>query len=465
MSAAFDQPKPMAGNERDRSRLHGETVMAAVEGESSVPALEVEAAVSQSWQRSAQLHQIDPDSREAPHIVPDSTLRRTREPIESVVLAAESELDRLHKIVGEAGYVTLFCDTSGVAIDHRGSDARATEFRYWGIWLGGVWSEAVEGTNGIGTCIAEGRAVTVHQAQHFRTRHIGLSCSGAPVFDADAHLVAVLDVSAMDPQLSAQAHALTLPLVVNSARQIEERIFREHFAAEWIVLLAPHADQPASLLAIDRDHRVVGADRYARRRFNIEQSALEAGTSVWSIFTRSGLLFQRGVRADYPIRLTTVRGGDTLFALVSKPVIASRVHLGKLDSTLLMQPRLALLEDLQRHSEPEPPRGGLPPGGLRRVKEHIAAHLGEDLTLEILAALAGLSVHHFARAFKVSVGLPPHRYLLQQRIQKAAELLKSGELPVTDIALAVGFADQSHFSRSFHALFGVAASQFRRAHR
>ena len=81
MSAAFDQPKPMAGTERDLSRPHGETVIAAVEDESSAPALEVE-AVSQSWQRSAQLYQIDPDSREAPHIVPDSTLRRTREPME-----------------------------------------------------------------------------------------------------------------------------------------------------------------------------------------------------------------------------------------------------------------------------------------------------------------------------------------------------------------------------------------------
>jgi hypothetical protein len=60
------------------------------------------------------------------------------------------------------------------------------------------------------------RAVTVHQTQHFRSCHIGLSSSGAPVFDADARLVAVLDVSSMDPQLSAQA--LTLPLVVNSAR-------------------------------------------------------------------------------------------------------------------------------------------------------------------------------------------------------------------------------------------------------
>jgi hypothetical protein len=182
MSAAFDQPKPSkAGDERDLSRPHGETVIAAVEGEPST--LEVE-LVSHSWQRSARVHQIDPDSREPTHILPESSLRRAREPIESVVLAAESELDRLHKIVGGAGYVTLFCDTGGVAIDHRGRDERSGQFRHWGIWLGGVWSEAAEGTNGIGTCIAEGRAVTVHQAQHFRTRHIGLSCSGAPVFDA-----------------------------------------------------------------------------------------------------------------------------------------------------------------------------------------------------------------------------------------------------------------------------------------
>lgn len=449
---------------RDLSRQHSETVSAAIEGESR--GLEVE-VVSDSWRRSAQVHRIDPESRELPHILPESTLRRTREPIESVVLAAESELDRLHKIVGEAGYATLFCDISGVAIDHRGSDERSEEFRSWGIWPGGVWSEAVEGTNGIGTCIAEGRGVTVHQTQHFRTRHIGLSCSGAPVFDADAHLVAVLDVSAMDPQLSARAHALTLPLVVNSARLIEERLFRERFPREWIVAIAPHADRPASLLAVDRDHRVVGADRCARSQFNLDPLAVEAGTSVWSIFARSGPLFQRGVRPDYPVRLTTAHGGETLFALVSTPVTGSRAPIRKLDATLLMQPRLALLDDLQRHfaDADGAPRGGLAPGGLRRVKEHIAAHLGEDLTIEMLASQAGLSVHHFARAFKASVGMPPHRYLLEQRIQKAAELLQSTEQPVTDIALAVGFADQSHFSRSFHWLVGLTPSQFRRAHR
>jgi len=63
-------------------------------------------------------------------------------------------------------------------------EANAQQFRHWGIYLGGVWSEKVEGTNAIGTSISELRAVTVHGAQHFRARHISLSCSSAPILDA-----------------------------------------------------------------------------------------------------------------------------------------------------------------------------------------------------------------------------------------------------------------------------------------
>lgn len=463
MTAVSDQPESSSlAVAADLPRRHAERVIAAVGGEPPTSALEV---VSHSWRRSADLHKIDPESRESPQILTADELRRSREPVEGVVRAAQAELDRLHGIVGQAGYVTLFCDTNGVAIDHRGSDARSSEFRYWGTWLGGVWSEAVEGTNGIGTCIADRRPVTIHQTQHYRLRHAALSCSGAPVFDADARLVAVLDVSSIDPQLSAQAHALSLPLVVNSARLIEERLFRERFPQAWIIAVAPHAGHPASLLAVDREHRLIGADRSARRQFHLDSRVLEAGTSVWTIFSRRSAILQRGARPDYPVRLTSARGGDTLFALVSTPLAAARVRLGKLDATLLTQPRIALLDDLQRHFAPDAPRGGLPPGALRRVKEHIAAHLHEDLDIGTLAARTGLSGYHFARAFKASVGVPPHRYVLQQRVQKAAELLEHTEQSLASIALAAGFADQSHFSRSFHSLMGLTPSQFRRAHR
>ena len=135
-----------------------------------------------------------------------------------------------------------------------------------GTWLGGVWAEEIEGTNGIGTCIAEERPVTVHRSQHFRSRHMNLSCSGAPIFGADGRLLAVLDVSAIDPGRSERAHALTGALTVTSARAIEERFFREHFRHHWVIAIASQRkDASGLLLAVDSDQRVVGANRVARR--------------------------------------------------------------------------------------------------------------------------------------------------------------------------------------------------------
>jgi transcriptional regulator of acetoin/glycerol metabolism len=462
MTAVSDPPEPSRLTVApDLLRRHAETVSAAIAGEAD--GLEVE-TISHSWRRSAEIYRINADSHEAPHVLTDSALRLSKEPIECVVRAAQPELDRLHRIVRHAGYVTLLCNTEGVMVDDRGSEERSAELRHWGIWVGGVWSEAAEGTNGIGTCIADHRAVTVHQTQHFRSRHIGLSCSGAPVFDADARLVAVLDVSSMDPSLSAQAHALTLPLVVNHARQIEERLFRERFSQAWIVAIAPQEDMFGALLAVDREHRVIGADRFARRRFALDERALEAGSDIWTMFVRTGPILQRGVRSDYAVRLVCARAGETLFALVSSPA-ASRLHLGKLEATLLMQPRIDLLEELRRHYAPEVPRGGLSPGALRRVREYVDAHMHENLDVGTLALHAGISRYHFFRAFKASVGMPPHRYVLEQRVRRAAELIERSEQPLTSIALSLGFADQSHFSRSFHALVGLTPSQFRRAHR
>src|SRR5260370_32389845 len=151
----------------------------------------------------------------------------------------KEEIEQLYKVVREAGYTVLFCDSWGVAVAHGAEDAWASQFRYWGTWLGAVWSEEVEGTNGIGTCIVEERPVTVHRSQHFRSRHINLSCSGAPVFGADGRLIAVLDVSAIDPELSERAHALTGALTVPSARAVEVRFFPEQIRREWIVARAP----------------------------------------------------------------------------------------------------------------------------------------------------------------------------------------------------------------------------------
>jgi transcriptional regulator of acetoin/glycerol metabolism len=201
---------------------HAEHVYSIAEGGTPPSGIE---EVSSSWQRSANKYGVDPVDCNAPRILTASELKDFREPQDKLIFSAQEEIDQLYKVVRDAGYDILFCDRSGVAVEHRGEDAHASAFQYWGSWLGSVWSEELEGTNGIGTCIVEERPVTVHRTQHYKSRHIDLSCSGAPVFGVDGRLMAVLDVSAIDPQLSERAHALTGPLTVRSARAIEERFF------------------------------------------------------------------------------------------------------------------------------------------------------------------------------------------------------------------------------------------------
>lgn len=107
------------------------------------------------------------------------------------------------------------------------------------------------------------------------------------------------------------------------------------------------------------------------------------------------------------------------------------------------------------HRPEGPPPDCLPDRRLAAVVDYIHAHVADDLALHDLAALAGMSTWHFARRFKQTVGLAPHRYVLKVRVDRAVELLRS---PATrscaDVACAVGFADQSHFARVFKRLTG-----------
>ena len=106
--------------------------------------------VATSWGRCLTGHHLDPEIQAAPHIITEKEINDSREPLRSLILHAQEELDRLYAIVGPQEYVVLLCNRDGVAIQHRGDQSLANAFKYWGIWLGGVWTEQIEGTNGIG---------------------------------------------------------------------------------------------------------------------------------------------------------------------------------------------------------------------------------------------------------------------------------------------------------------------------
>ncbi|AJA64129.1 MULTISPECIES: helix-turn-helix domain-containing protein [Bradyrhizobium] len=107
-------------------------------------------------------------------------------------------------------------------------------------------------------------------------------------------------------------------------------------------------------------------------------------------------------------------------------------------------------------------RGGLSPWQVRRACERLDSDLGGTLSLQQIAAEFDLSVSHFSRAFRISTGLPPHQWLLRQRVKAAKQLMTLRDLPLSEIAISVGFANQSHLTKVFSAQVGVSPAAWRR---
>jgi AraC-like DNA-binding protein len=414
--------------------------------------------VATSWGRCVTAHHLDPEVQSAPHIITEKELRDSRESLRNLILHAQEELDRLYAIVGPQEYVVLLCDRDGIAIHHRGNESLADAFKYWGIWLGGVWSEQIEGTNGIGTCITDQRATAVLRGQHFRTRHSNLSCAGAPIFDPIGRLAAVLDTSSMSPQTTEQSLSLALAATKVSARGIEERIFREYFRYAWNIAAAPcGGSDVAVLFAVDNDQRILGADRVARRVFGLNDEVLNRGVTLATLFEYDSLIFRGKRMQDVAARLLRTGPDEPWNALITPPACGMSLC-SPTDALLHSRPRLGVLAHLPLSVDPPTNRGGLAPARANRVCEYIESHLQENIALEVLAEIAQLSVHHFARAFRQSLGTPPHNYIVQRRVEHAQQLLRNTDLPLSEIAIVAGFTDQSHLSRHFRTITGVSPS-------
>jgi AraC family transcriptional regulator len=110
-----------------------------------------------------------------------------------------------------------------------------------------------------------------------------------------------------------------------------------------------------------------------------------------------------------------------------------------------------------------PVRGGLAPWQARRAKEILRANLEGGVLLKEVARECGLSVGHFSRAFRRTVGVAPYKWLIEQRIAQSKEKLRDGGLSLSDVAAECGFSDQSHLARHFQRIVGVSPGAWRRA--
>ena len=241
-----------------------------------------------SWQRSRVLHDLSPNKLNAPERVTEQELNQAQERQGLLLNLSNPKLDQLYLAVGNVGCSVVLADTNGVVIARRGAQEDDKTFDSWGLWTGAIWSEESEGTNGIGTCIIEKKALTIHKDQHFHSKNTGLSCTASPIFDHNANLMAVIDVSSCRADLTANFSQLISVAVVDTARRIETDHFSQSFPDAQIILAStPQTSygvgtliKGAALIAVDQDDLVIGATRSARDVYGLNDDDLDRPLSL-----------------------------------------------------------------------------------------------------------------------------------------------------------------------------------------
>src|SRR5450830_1561528 len=275
-------------------------------------------SIARSWLRCLEDYHLDPAQTIAPTVLEHGRLLESRERLQQVLHIAGSEMNSLHQQLSGAGHAVLLTDARGVILNCVTAPSERKIFERAGLWLGADWSEACEGTNGIGTCLVERQSLTIHRDEHFRGRHTGLTCSASPVFDHQGELLAVLDVSSAREAVSRQSQFHTMALVNLSAKMIESCYFLRHFEHHWLLRFHLQAESVGlfseGLLAFDGEGRICAVNQSALNLLGQVRGGL-LGQPVETLFECSldQLLGRASANATASWPLLT-RDGRHLFA-------------------------------------------------------------------------------------------------------------------------------------------------------
>jgi sigma-54 dependent transcriptional regulator, acetoin dehydrogenase operon transcriptional activator AcoR len=340
---------------------HAQQVLTVTQGKTHLHGPGSDPSIARSWLRCLEDYHLDPALTMAPTVLEHGRVLESRERLQHVLHIAGNEMTSLHQQLSGAGHAVLLTDARGVILNCVTAPAERKIFERAGLWLGADWSEACEGTNGIGTCLVERQALTIHQDEHFRGRHTGLTCSASPVFDPHGELLAVLDVSSARHDVSRQSQFHTMALVNLSAKMIESCYFLRCFDNQWLLRFHLQAESVGlfseGLLAFDGEGHISAVNQSALNLLGFARGGL-LGQPVEAFFDCTlDELFGRAStngNASWPLR---TRDGRRLFALlrgetrrlpvplVPGPVVEDRVALSGLclgDSGLQADFRKAL---------------------------------------------------------------------------------------------------------------------------
>ena len=236
----------------------------------SDPSAAASSRLAASWRRSLDHHGLDPGQRQGVQRITQTALGERRLLSEAMLRIATPKLDALYQLVGSSGCGVLLTDAEGVVLDVRVAGGDLATFEAWGLAPGADWSEASEGTNGIGTCITETRRVIIHRNEHFHARNTAMSCMDAPIFGPEGQLIGALDVSSARADQTEAFNRLIEAMVAQTARQIEIDNFRASFPKARFIVADGDGGEAAMLLAVDQNDIVLGATRSARKAFGLK---------------------------------------------------------------------------------------------------------------------------------------------------------------------------------------------------
>ena len=304
----------------EKTAAHEEHILSVVQGTKPRPSLET--SIARSWLRCVEHYGLDPVHSHQTQVLEPIYLREHQERLDDFLEIARVETNSLYQRIAGSGFAVILTDGDGVIVNWTADASLSKSFEQSGLWLGAVWDEENEGTNGIGTALIERQALTVHCNEHFRSRHAKLTCSAAPIFDPQGQLLAVLDISSASSQDSKQSQLHTLALAALSARMIEHCCFLKVFRERWVLRFHHRTEfmgqGSEGLLAFDDGGRILAANQSASEQLRRSRDQI-VGQPINALFA-TGLDALLGHNRSQPGTLRPIRDetGNQFFFLLHR---------------------------------------------------------------------------------------------------------------------------------------------------